>query len=221
MKIIASLNKSEEARYISHLDIQRSLQRTVRRADIPVAFSQGFNPHPQISFATALSVGQTGSNEWVEIKLEKEISTDDFMQRMNAAFPRGMSINAAYFKENGFPSVASLMTEAEYTAICTDGDFAALERAINELSCADEISVLKSKKEKGRKVEAQVDIKPMLYSLSVTERTDERIVVKARGRLDTAGGLNMDLLLRTANEKANAEVYWKINRDKIILKQEL
>ena len=54
MRIIAKLAKGDEVRFVSHLDIQRLLQRAFRRAGIPLAYSQGFNPHPQLSFATAL-----------------------------------------------------------------------------------------------------------------------------------------------------------------------
>ena len=56
MRIIASFYKHEQVMFVSHLDMQRLFQRAFRRADLPLAYSNGFNPHPLLSFATALSV---------------------------------------------------------------------------------------------------------------------------------------------------------------------
>ncbi|MBR4019618.1 MAG: TIGR03936 family radical SAM-associated protein [Clostridia bacterium] len=56
MRIIARFNKEDSVRFVSHLDVQRLFQRAFRRADLPVAYSNGFNPHQQLSFATALTV---------------------------------------------------------------------------------------------------------------------------------------------------------------------
>ena len=69
MRIIARFEKGEAVRFVSHLDIQRTFQRAFRRANIPLAYSQGFNPHPQLSFATALSLGYTSEAEWFDVKL--------------------------------------------------------------------------------------------------------------------------------------------------------
>ena len=57
MRLIARLTKLEPVRFVSHLDILRLLQRAFRRAGVPLSYSQGFNPHPLLSFATALSTG--------------------------------------------------------------------------------------------------------------------------------------------------------------------
>ena len=218
MRIIASIKKGDEVRYISHLDIQRSLQRTVRRAGLPVSFSQGFNPHPLISFATALSVGQTGDNEWVDIRFDEDITPAEFIRRMNANFPAGMSVTDAYIPKEGTPSVASMMEAAEYTASASGIERDAFLRAINEVVTGDRIIVTKSKKQNGKKVEnAEVDIKPMLYDFYIVSVHPDSITVHTKGRLDAAGGLNMELLLRAINEKAGQDVRWRINRDRIVL----
>ena len=70
MKIIAAFEKTKEISYTSHLDVQRTLQRAFRRANLPLAFSKGFNPHPKLSFATALATGYTSAGEWLEVELE-------------------------------------------------------------------------------------------------------------------------------------------------------
>lgn len=222
MRIIASIEKGEAVRFISHLDIQRSLQRTVRRAGLPVSFSQGFNPHPLISFATALSVGQTGGGEWIEIKMDEDISTDEFTRRMNESFPEGMRVSSAYIAREGTPSVATLMRSAEYSASCSGVNTDLMLRAVNDVMSGQSIIVTKSKKQNGRKVkDAEVDLKPMIYDFSVVSVTSDSIKVRAEGRLDAAGGLNMDLLLRAINDAAGINAQWRICRERINLSQEL
>ena len=71
MRIIAALSKGGRGAVLSHLDIQRTLQRAMRRADIPLRYSKGFNPHPELHFATALSTGARGMWEWFDVELEE------------------------------------------------------------------------------------------------------------------------------------------------------
>ena len=218
MKIIASIKKAENVRFISHLDVQRILQRTIRRAEIPVAYSHGFNPHPLISFATALALGQTGDCEWIEIRLEEAIDIDEFTRRMNESFPLGLSIAFAAVADDAMPSIATLMVSADYTARTGAVlDKSLLENAISSM-LNGEILVKKSKKQHGRKlVDAEVDIRPMVYALEVAGCDENGTVLHISGRQDVAGGLNVSLLLGVLNEKLGISVQWNINRDKVVL----
>ena len=96
MRLIARLTKLEPVRFVSHLDILRLLQRAFRRAGVPLSYSQGFNPHPLLSFATALSTGYTSGAEWIDVKLDKDMDTDDFLLSVNAALPVGFEFKEVY-----------------------------------------------------------------------------------------------------------------------------
>lgn len=72
MKLRLQITKEPGIRFISHLEYQRSIEKALRRAGTPVAYSEGFNPHMRFSLASALSVGVTSSCEFVEIKLQEE-----------------------------------------------------------------------------------------------------------------------------------------------------
>ena len=220
MKIIASIKKSENVRFISHLDVQRMLQRTVRRADIPVAFSPGFNPHPLISFATALATGQTGDCEWIEIKFEKEMEINDFVNRMNKSFPDGFEITNAFIAKEGMPAVANLMVSATYCVYTSDVvEYDVLESSINSLM-SSEIIVKKHKKQNGKKItDAEVDIRPLVYEFTINSCDETGIKLHIKGRLDVAGGLNADLLLKSLNEKLGRDILWHIHRKSIELKE--
>ena len=114
MKIIAAFEKTKEISYTSHLDVQRTLQRAFRRADLPLAFSKGFNPHPKLSFATALATGYTSAGEWIEVELDKELTPEVFTERVNAALPDGMRFVSAFVADDGFPTLSKLLVAAKY-----------------------------------------------------------------------------------------------------------
>ncbi len=87
MRLIAEFEKIGPAAYISHLDLQRVMGRALRRAKAPIKYSQGFNPHVLMSFATALSVGCESVCEILDLPLEYEDKT--LPQTLNANLPRG------------------------------------------------------------------------------------------------------------------------------------
>ncbi len=84
--------KTDNAKYISHLDFVRTYNRTMRRAKLPVAFSEGFNPHPLLGFALPLSVGYTSECELLEFRLTTELPEDEIKERLNAVIPMGIKI---------------------------------------------------------------------------------------------------------------------------------
>ncbi len=82
--------KGESAKFISHLDFLRAMTRTLRRAHIPVSFSQGFNPHPRLSFALPLPLGMTSRCELMELETDEEIAPDELVDRLNRFVPPGL-----------------------------------------------------------------------------------------------------------------------------------
>ena len=91
-KYILTFEKSGYIRYTSHLDMVRLFQRAIRRSGIILAYSQGFNPHPKMSFALPLSLGYTGKKELLEIETREEYSLHDLKNRLNEVLPGGIQI---------------------------------------------------------------------------------------------------------------------------------
>ena len=114
VRLIVRFSKEERVKYISHLDLMRTLQRALRRAEIPVAFSQGFNPHPRLSFASALAVGMTSEGEYMDILLEQDLVPDEFCNRMNKVLPLGIRMLEAIKVSNKIPSLMSIVERADY-----------------------------------------------------------------------------------------------------------
>ena len=119
MRMIAALHKGAELKYVSHLDLMRTLQRAFRRAEIPLAFSKGFNPHPLLSFATALSTGAWSEAEWFDVELTEPMEPEAFVSRVNGALPAGLSLSDGFVAPEGFGSLAAKMLAADYQVVCT------------------------------------------------------------------------------------------------------
>jgi len=88
--------KGEEVKYIGHRDLMRAFQRAVRRADLPIAYSQGFNPHMKISWGNALKVGATSEREEAVLQFEQWAKPDEVKERLNRVLPRGLAILDAF-----------------------------------------------------------------------------------------------------------------------------
>ena len=85
--MIAEFEKLGRMSWFSHLDLQSTMQRALRRADLPVRYSQGFNPHVNLAFATALSVGAQSRCELMDVELEEAADPAAFAQRLHLRFP--------------------------------------------------------------------------------------------------------------------------------------
>jgi len=91
-KIRIRFSKEDEARFISHREVNNTLVRALRRAKLPVAFTQGFTPHPKISFSQPTSVGIESCAEFVDIELHTEIDPNQLMNRLNDTLPKNLRI---------------------------------------------------------------------------------------------------------------------------------
>jgi radical SAM-linked protein len=91
-RIRIKYTKGDEVKFISHRDLMRVFQRAVRRANMPIAYSQGFNPHMKISWGQALKVGKTSDSESAELQLENWIKPQELRERLNAQLPKGIEI---------------------------------------------------------------------------------------------------------------------------------
>jgi len=111
-KIRLRFSKSGPLRYIGHLNFLKVFQQTIRRAGLPAAFSQGFNPHMQLSFALPLPLGMTSHNDYIDITLESNMSICDIISRLNAHAPDGLTITGAWAFEG--PGAAAIVTVADY-----------------------------------------------------------------------------------------------------------
>jgi radical SAM-linked protein len=89
-KVRLRFAKRGDLRLVSHHDLLRCVERTLRRAELPIAHSQGFNPRPKIVFGLALALGIEGRNEVVDLELSEALAPAEVLQRLTSASPRGL-----------------------------------------------------------------------------------------------------------------------------------
>ena len=112
-KIRLRFSKGGPLRFIGHLDFLKVFQQTIARAKLPVAYSQGFNPHMQLSFALPLPLGMTSVCDYADLTLESEMPEDEVISRLNAHAPGGLKLTGA--REFEGPGAAALVMAADYT----------------------------------------------------------------------------------------------------------
>ena len=151
--------KGKTLRYIGHLDLMRAMQRALRRADLPVRYSQGYNPHVNLAFATALSVGAQSRCELMDVELEEAVAPEAFAQRLNACLPEGLKIRRARLADDHAPALTARMAEAGYEVRVPGLD---LRAKVEGFLASGEVIVEKRSK-KGVK---PVNIRPMVHALA-------------------------------------------------------
>ncbi|MBM4430028.1 MAG: DUF2344 domain-containing protein [Chloroflexi bacterium] len=116
--------KGAEVKYISHLDVMRAWERALRRAAVPLAYSQGFNPRPRLFFAAALAVGFTARAEMLDVLLEQRTDLHDFAARLKAQLPEGLWLKSVTEVPLVSPPLPGQVLAAEYEVLIETGDTA-------------------------------------------------------------------------------------------------
>ncbi|MDO5724876.1 MAG: TIGR03936 family radical SAM-associated protein [Tissierellia bacterium] len=153
-------------RFISHLDTLRLFQRAFIRADIPVAYSEGFNPHPRISMGDPVSLGIESKEEYMDIKLSSPLDGDTLCKRLNAQLPKDIRI-LDYTYENLDKSIQSLINSCDYIFILDlkYDDFINLKKSLDLFLNEEHIMIKRKRKRRGKKIEIEENIKPLINAV--------------------------------------------------------
>lgn len=166
MKVRIKFSKTGALKYIGHLDVMRYFQKLMRRADIPIAYSEGFSPHQIMSFAMPLGIGDESVAEYVDIEITEKISSKEAICKLNAVtVPEIQILSFKEIPEGKAYNAMSSITAASYKIRMRDDvtfDFDVFD-AFSELMKSDEIIVTK----KSKKSESTLDIKPFIYDYNV------------------------------------------------------
>jgi len=161
MRYRIRFSKEGELTYIGHLDLMRFFQKAMRRAALPMTYSQGFNPHPIMSFAQPLGLGLTSSGEYVDIELDEKLSSVEILQRLNRQMCEGISIISAKLLDDNETGAMASLAAAKYTLTLAPS-FDVNVQKLSEFLAQEQIIVHK----KTKRGEADVNIKPLIYGAS-------------------------------------------------------
>jgi radical SAM-linked protein len=177
-------SRSEELKFISHLDIIRLWERALRRAHIALAYSEGFSPHPRISLAAPLSVGITSDVELMDVVLAGQVSPHWFMASVNQQLPPGMRVLEAYLIAPGVPSLQSQVRFARYEVdIETDKDTREIEEAISDLLSKEHLPWYHMR-DTGRR---DYDLRVLIDDIWLAGRDDSCCTIEMMLRCDNSG----------------------------------
>lgn len=240
MIIRVKYKKGEEVKYVGHLDTMRTFTRCLKRTNIPVEYSKGFNPRIQISFALPLGVGVTSDADYFDLVLESRMNIDLFISELNSVLPIGFKALEAEYVEDK-KSLMSLVKEAKYEiALETDTKKDDIEKLLNE----DKIIIVKESK--SQKKNEELDIKPFILDYEIIENDitrhsknssstnihkevckkneariflaeSKKIILKVHVTAGSVNNLNPLYLINAINEKVGKVEDYEIKREELIL----
>ena len=197
-------SKTGRLKYISHLDRNRAMSRALKRAQIPLWYTEGFNPHPYMSFSLPLSLGVESLCESVDLRIIGDITNDEIKNRLNNVLPQDIKIVDVYddFRDNSEIVYSDYVYKFEFKDNET-----AIEKIKNVLS-SDEIIALKKGKQGRKRVMKETNIKSFIDKYSVSIRNDV-IVLNIRLLAGPEKNLNPSLLFDTIIRLIDMDFEWK------------
>ncbi|MEW6661332.1 MAG: TIGR03936 family radical SAM-associated protein [Bacillota bacterium] len=152
------------ARFISHLELMKTWERALRRAAVPVAYSEGFNPHPRMSFALPLAVGSEGLREYLEIMVEAGKDLGAMTEALSKALPAGLRVISVTLLPDGGPPLMAQVEGASYlvrSPLSRPISEEELKKALDAFSALSEAVVMKE----GKHGPKPQDVRPGVYCL--------------------------------------------------------
>ncbi len=161
MKIRIRFSKQGQMKFIGHLDMVRYFQKVMRRAQVDVAYSEGFSPHQKMSFAAPLSVGAISRGEYFDLEVNGTKSSMEMIARINAQNVEGVEVLSYKLLPDDAKNAMSIVAGADYMVY--NNDFS--QEILEKFMAQDEIIVLK----KTKKSEKAVNIRPMIFGMHLCE----------------------------------------------------
>lgn len=171
MKARLKFTKAGTMKFIGHLDIMRYFQKAFRRCEIDISYSQGFNPHQLISFASPLGVGLTSDGEYLDMQLESSESSEKMIDIINSAMNDEIRVTEFVQLPEHSKTAMSIIAAADYQISLKDGysvceDF---QQKFQQFMEQEEIVVVK----KTKKNTTEMNIKPFIYQYAFTKENFE------------------------------------------------
>ena len=161
------ITKGEELRYVSHLDYANLFVRACKRAELPMAYSEGFNPHMKIAFASALSLGAASDAEYVDFEMTEELAAPIVMERLSKHLPRGAQIVRLKILKGKHKALMADVDEARYRIVLAyTGALEAVRESVHRYNEADTAVWERVTPKKSRTIETKAYIKtPVSFQL--------------------------------------------------------
>jgi len=182
--------KSAQLRFIGHLDLHRTWERTLRRAGAPLAYSEGYNPRPRLNLGLALPLGCTSQGDLLDVVLEASWESGDLCQALHKAVPPGLIVEAVWPVPAGTPPLQREVSACVYQVdLAAAADAAQLQDAIQRLLGSDSLP----RERRGK----SYDLRPLIEELTLefSEQAERPRVVMQLAAREGATGRPEEVLL--------------------------
>ncbi len=224
MKLRVTYGKSKEATYLSHLDMMNVFECAFRRASVPLKYSEGFTPRPELVFASPLSVGIESTGEIFEVSLTEELEIPFFIREVNKVLPGSITILGAEVCKADEKNIMSRVFASVYTIEILYSEEKLKDKTVREIAdmktnynkkleeFLSQTTILAYKNSK--KLEDRVDITPMIKHYEFMFGGKLEITV------DTGSNSNLkpDIIMESFGKYLDEEVEYKVRREKILYK---
>lgn len=197
-------SKTDRCKYISHLDINRCMSRALTRAKIPLWYTEGFNPHPYMSFSLPLSLGIESFVESMDIRIIGDITNDEIKKKINEMLPDGIRILEVYddFRQDKDIAYSDYVFRIQFK------DNETAMQKINNVLKSDEIIAERKVKKGKRKIFKETNLKPLIQKFNSSIRGED-IVLNLRLMAGIEKNLNPTLLFDTIIKLIDMDFEWK------------
>jgi radical SAM-linked protein len=174
-RVRITFRKEGALTYVSHLDLMRTWERAIRRARLPLAYTQGFSPHPRIAMAAPLPVGVTGQRELIDLWLDGRTAPEEVLRALRAAPTPGLEPVAAEEVSDKLPSLQSSLASAMYEVAFAPGALV-LDEVRARISELLSLETLEWEEQRGEKVR-RYDLRATILGLTVRRKPSEGAVL--------------------------------------------
>lgn len=178
------------SRYISHLDLMRTMTRAIRRSKIPLWYTEGFNPHPYMTFSLPLSLGMESVCESMDIRIEGDISNEEIFSKLKAVMPGGIEIKKVTEGKFDPKFIALGKFKVTFCEIKNPDEFC---KKVSSMLSADELIVQKLGKKGRRKVFKDINLIEFLKEFSLSSQ-GETVVLSVTLPAGSKSNVNPSLL---------------------------
>jgi len=171
MRARITFTKQGALRYTGHLDLHRLWERAMRRADLPLSYSQGFHPQPKISIAAALPLGFSSRAEVVDVRFNEEISTEEIASRLKDNLPVDIKVTKVEGVDERAPALQTQVRSAKYEVHLTEPvDKSDLTRKVGELMMSESLP----RERRGK----SYDLRPLIETLNVVTEANGKVSLR-------------------------------------------
>jgi radical SAM-linked protein len=204
LKYRIKYSKRDGIKFISHLDVMQLFSRAARRGHLPLAYSEGFNPRPQIVFGMPLPVGVTSEAEYADMEFNKAITAEELISELNDVLPEGVRVLEAKELPEGTSNIMKSVRSSQYLLKVTCEGKTPLEIFTGMKAYLDTGQALFTMK-RSKSGEKETDIRPMIYDFTLRSQEGNNLEIETTVSAGNEANLRPELVIAALSEQLNCK----------------